>query len=86
MKAVLSGETATFAVPVGQPDPLTDTTSITILSGGGTPSRAAARGENDVASSAAAAPHIITDLNTKTPSPAFRSPAFREPIGHVRDI
>ncbi|GAA0365983.1 hypothetical protein GCM10010319_49870 [Streptomyces blastmyceticus] len=35
MKAVLSGDTATAAVPCGQPEPLTVAISITILSGGG---------------------------------------------------
>ena len=34
MNAVLSGETATAAVPAGQPEPLTVATLITILSGG----------------------------------------------------
>lgn len=35
MNAVLSGETATAAVPAGQPEPFTVATSMTILSGGG---------------------------------------------------
>ncbi|GAA0377259.1 hypothetical protein GCM10010319_64770 [Streptomyces blastmyceticus] len=61
MKAVLSDATATAAVPAGQPDPLTVTTSITTLSGGGTRS-AADDGVNDAATSATAAPPIITGL------------------------
>src|SRR5690349_15592168 len=35
VKAVLSGATATAAVPVGQPEPLTVTTSMTMWSFGG---------------------------------------------------
>ncbi len=34
VKSVLSGETATAAVPAGQPEPLTVTTPMMILSGG----------------------------------------------------
>ncbi|MFD1150386.1 hypothetical protein [Saccharothrix hoggarensis] len=35
MNALLSGDTATAAVPAGQPDPLTVTTSMVMWSGGG---------------------------------------------------
>nr|GID84294.1 hypothetical protein Ade03nite_32180 [Actinoplanes derwentensis] len=35
VNALLSGDTVTTAVPFGQPDPLADTTAISICSGGG---------------------------------------------------
>ncbi|GHG61257.1 hypothetical protein GCM10018779_28900 [Streptomyces griseocarneus] len=69
MKAVLSGETVTIAVPAGQPEPLTATTSITILSGGGTPSpgHPVAVAGDEVARSATAAPAINPGLNMEVP-------------------
>ncbi|GHC74337.1 hypothetical protein GCM10010507_62190 [Streptomyces cinnamoneus] len=62
MKAVLSEATATAAVPAGQPEPLTATTSITTLPGGAPPS-AAADGENEAATSTTAALLTITGLS-----------------------
>ncbi|GGR07976.1 hypothetical protein GCM10010219_10170 [Streptomyces netropsis] len=84
MKAVLSGETVTFAVPAGHPDPLTATTSITTLSGGGTPSAAAALGAIGAASSIRAAPPVITGLNMKIPLQQPWRPPVRTPVTCLR--
>ncbi|GAA3029261.1 hypothetical protein GCM10020000_02270 [Streptomyces olivoverticillatus] len=85
VKAVLSGATATAAVPAGQPDPLTATTSITTLSGGGPPF-AAAEGVQVTATSTTAAPPIITGLNMQIPPTAWRTRSPRGTCQHRNQV
>jgi hypothetical protein len=73
---VLSGETVTTAVSSGQPEPLADTTSITIRSGGGTACAAVAGATRAAARTAAAE----IALSMKTP----RNEEIIHPAGRYR--
>ncbi|GID51887.1 hypothetical protein Aco03nite_002910 [Actinoplanes couchii] len=74
MKAVLSGETCTVALSSGQPEPFTDTTSITIIrSGLGAASGAAWTGA-DIASAPRSAVPAVIERNMRIPPVGFRIP------------
>ncbi|GGR08147.1 hypothetical protein GCM10010219_10530 [Streptomyces netropsis] len=80
MNAVLSGETATAAVPAGQPEPLTVAISITILSGGAGKPAADAGVDNAGVHNAAIALHVTSTLDMALPG------GRRGPCSGARDL